>query len=104
MLPAADGSPLSSRHFSGNGLHCALEEEEEEEGRLSGAQEGPSLFDNHTPALVNQTSSSSHELHLENQRKEQQKKKSLKLEQASHSQLLKTGEKGQRQHHLCLQL
>lgn len=73
MLPAADSSPISSWglrcHFSGKSLYCALEVEEEEEGRLSDAQEGPSVFDNHTPAHVNQTSSSSHELHLANQRK-----------------------------------
>ena len=43
------------------GLHCVLKMKL----RLSDAQERPSVFDNHTPALLNQNLSSSHELHRE---------------------------------------
>lgn len=58
-----------------DGLCCVLKEKE----RLSNTQERPKVFDNRTPALLNQTFFSSHELHHENQRKEGRKEKRQRL-------------------------
>lgn len=63
-----------------DGLHCVLKKK----GRLSDVQQGPSVFNNHIPALLKRTFSLPHELHLENQRKE----KAWRLPQF---QLWKTG-------------